>query len=375
MKFLSYNFRRGSVGENNYLGKYLEKHGFERIFERPVDPYLIVAHTTGNNFNWFPLGTDHLDKNILRDLKNGKAGLILNSDCHTFSLNKTFQRDINPPIIKYIKKTAEVFQIEPENIVYIDQNFKVENVLKKSNLTGFWFNPWEHHIKFYGDVSKLKNDIKNKISREKKFLYLGGKAREFRLRFLFDLLKIKNFKDEAYYSTASGNFLETDTKTPRHMPEQILDIINVGDSQDQDGVYISHYHTNSYFNIVPMSYFYTNHSQLEINEKLFKPIAAMQPFIILGEPGTLRALKTIGYKTFNEFIDESYDDELDDAKRYKKILLEINKLASLNDQQLKEMLYDMFHILDHNFNTLTDKFNGHNYDLANKIKQKFVHIT
>jgi len=54
-----------------------------------------------------------------------------------------------------------------------------------------------------------------------------------------------------------------------------------------------------------------------LTEKTFKPIALGMPFIIVGTQGSLRYLRSYGFKTFGDLWDESYDDEPDDSRRIK----------------------------------------------------------
>lgn len=51
-----------------------------------------------------------------------------------------------------------------------------------------------------------------------------------------------------------------------------------------------------------------------LSEKTWKPIIAKQVFIIIGPQFTLQYLRNLGFKTFSDFIDESYDT-LDDNER------------------------------------------------------------
>lgn len=85
-------------------------------------------------------------------------------------------------------------------------------------------------------------------------------------------------------------------------------------------------------------------------EKTWRPIAAKRPFIIVGSFRFLDNLKKMGFKTFNHYWDESYDD-FGEADRIVSIQNTINQIAQWDLQQLTEMLNDMQHILDHNLKT------------------------
>ena len=68
-------------------------------------------------------------------------------------------------------------------------------------------------------------------------------------------------------------------------------------------------HLDCFLNIVTETLF--NSESIFISEKTYKPIYLCQPFIIFGNPHTLKKLKQLGYKTFDKWIDESYDNEPD----------------------------------------------------------------
>jgi hypothetical protein len=48
--------------------------------------------------------------------------------------------------------------------------------------------------------------------------------------------------------------------------------------------------------------------QLFVTEKTFKPIAFYHPYMICSQPGVLKFLKNLGFETFDNLFDESYDN-------------------------------------------------------------------
>jgi len=91
-------------------------------------------------------------------------------------------------------------------------------------------------------------------------------------------------------------------------------------------------------------------SKLHLTEKIFKPIVAKRPFILVGAPGNLAYLKSYGFRTFDQWIDESYDQETDHYMRIEKITEELAKLCTLEPANLIMMHQDMQEILEYNFN-------------------------
>jgi hypothetical protein len=91
-------------------------------------------------------------------------------------------------------------------------------------------------------------------------------------------------------------------------------------------------------------------------EKIMIPILFKKPFLNLGPLNGLEILKSYGFKTFDSIIDESYDKEVDLDKRMDMVLNEIERLSSVNLNEIKP-------ILDYNYNLLLD---------MNTNKKKYV---
>jgi hypothetical protein len=90
----------------------------------------------------------------------------------------------------------------------------------------------------------------------------------------------------------------------------------------------AHY-TQSYCNIVLETHFDADQSGgAFLTEKTFKPIKHGQPFVIVGAPGSLAALRSLGYRTFDHMIDNSYDLETNNTQRWIKIKSAINQIKS-----------------------------------------------
>jgi len=91
-------------------------------------------------------------------------------------------------------------------------------------------------------------------------------------------------------------------------------------------------------------------SKLHLTEKIFKPIVAQRPFILVAAPGNLAYLKSYGFRTFDRWIDESYDKETDHYIRIEKITEEIAKLCAREPADLIMMHQEMQETLEYNFN-------------------------
>ena len=77
------------------------------------------------------------------------------------------------------------------------------------------------------------------------------------------------------------------------------------------------------------------------------------PFIIVGSPGTLKELKSYGFKTFSDFWDESYDEIENPNDRMIAIFKLCKSLINTNHNEWKVMFDKLIPILKHNRNLLT----------------------
>lgn len=111
---------------------------------------------------------------------------------------------------------------------------------------------------------------------------------------------------------------------------------------------------DNFWQVVTETVFYEK--KLHLTEKIFKPIVTRRPFILVAAPGNLNYLKTYGFKTFSNWIDESYDDETDNDKRLAMITEEIKKLSNLSVSQQQQMFAEMQEVLEYNFHHFYTRF-------------------
>jgi hypothetical protein len=110
--------------------------------------------------------------------------------------------------------------------------------------------------------------------------------------------------------------------------------------------FIPDYFYTALWNIVTETNFYEE--KLHLTEKVFKPIVVKRPFILVSAAGNLEYLKSYGFKTFDRWIDESYDFESDPDLRLEMIMNEIKKLCKLSKSELDNMYQEMQSVLEYN---------------------------
>ena len=123
----------------------------------------------------------------------------------------------------------------------------------------------------------------------------------------------------------------------------------------ENGISVSHsipinIYNNSWYSIVAE----TNPSQSNfLTEKTGKPLLEKRLFVLFGSQGLLARLHEQGYQTFDRVIDERYDQEPNDIKRWGMAFDQIIKLSIADHEQLYHKIKP---ILDHNHTRICDHY-------------------
>lgn len=111
---------------------------------------------------------------------------------------------------------------------------------------------------------------------------------------------------------------------------------------------------NAFVHVVTETVFY--HEKQHLTEKIFKPIVAERPFMLVGAYKNLEYLRGYGFKTFDRWWSEDYDLETDSEKRISMIVKELKKFISQPEWRLKEIYQEMKPILDYNRQHFWEEF-------------------
>jgi hypothetical protein len=140
------------------------------------------------------------------------------------------------------------------------------------------------------------------------------------------------------------------------------------DQHNDHHLHVPEHYTQSYCHIVLETHFDADQSGgAFLTEKTFKPIKHGQPFVIVGAPGSLQALRDLGYRTFDHAIDTSYDLETDNTRRWQKIMQTIQQIQAQDpDKWFVSCLDDVIHNQQH--------FLSSKHTRLNRLYDKLLHI-
>lgn len=95
-------------------------------------------------------------------------------------------------------------------------------------------------------------------------------------------------------------------------------------------------HHNSYINIVTESLYDDKFDVIHITEKSFRPFFFYQIPIIVASHNHIKQMESeFGLDFYRDLIDHSYDDEINEILRFKKISLELQRLHSIKNDVIK----------------------------------------
>lgn len=83
-------------------------------------------------------------------------------------------------------------------------------------------------------------------------------------------------------------------------------------------------------------------SRWHLTEKALRPIACGKPFMLVATAGSLKYLRSYGFETFGDLIDESYDLETDPVARLNAVIQEMTRISSLSPSD-KIVLWNQLH--------------------------------
>ena len=85
-----------------------------------------------------------------------------------------------------------------------------------------------------------------------------------------------------------------------------------------------------------------------ITEKTWKPMAMQHPFVVLGEPGTLQHLHSLGFETFENLWSEDYDTTQSTDRRIAQIVENVVQydMAPLDKLTLKKIKHNRNHFFN-----------------------------
>ena len=105
------------------------------------------------------------------------------------------------------------------------------------------------------------------------------------------------------------------------------------DEHNSHWLHADHLYSDSYLSLVLETLYDAEQSGgAFLTEKTFKAVLNAHPFVIFGCPNTLATLRSLGYRTFDPVIDNSYDAVVDNTLRFETTMHTVQQLLAGNMQ-------------------------------------------
>lgn len=388
MNFLSIS--ELSMGDDGYITTKTIKN--EENFFYTIHPFGDVYTSLGKNSNY------HENVGVFDNISE-KAKKFSHSKNFFIIFDYSTEGDINSDIFFHIHKQCEENNINIENVIVISSahntfdlynNFYVKEKNPQKKLKAVFY-PWsllskskntykllfEDSLIEFGSI-KNQNSLMNESevflkNRPKKALCLNRRLSHHRI-ILISLLLNENIENNSLISFDTDMLFSDNIITDiilentditqsflndKHLKQKCVNGFrkmkkikkNVVDYDDIQGVWGFAFeqkenYTKTYFSIVTETLFYRPGNY--ISEKTWKPIAHLHPFVIVGRPYTLKFLKELGFKTFLDFWDESYDNEETNSVRMEMVYKIITNLLNMTTSDWDIMYEKLIPILIHN---------------------------
>jgi len=170
-------------------------------------------------------------------------------------------------------------------------------------------------------------------NKKKDFLYLNGKPHPFRVFLMKELMDNDLLTNSVWSANSpSHSWINYEQKLPvdYEWPEWRGKIVDGYDDTTRK-VYHPMYN-DTICSIVPETL--ADNDCHYITEKTCKPLMAEHLFVILSGAGFLKNLRNLGFKTFHEHFDESYDDCLNLHDRIQKIVSTLKQIKNMDADAL-----------------------------------------
>ena len=209
-------------------------------------------------------------------------------------------------------------------------------------IPGFAYFP-DHELLYWHRNQAIPPTPVHTNRRLRDFTVLSRTHKWWRATAMTDLHR-KGLLNNSYWSygtdiatdeAETDNPIEVDTLKIRTDIKQFLsngpyscDALTHEQHNDHHLIETNHF-TDSYCNIVLETHFDADGSGgAFLTEKTFKAIKHGQPFVVVGCPGSLSALRDLGYRTFDHAVDNSYDTIQDNTERWIAVRKTIAQLKS-----------------------------------------------
>lgn len=374
--------RHTELSENYFIQRrdILKKVGNLKTFIDKGEKFIYPLYIGQSNLFLQDIPTPPLE--VQKEVRNNKGVILF------LYLNEgNFYKDRD---IKLVEDWCKSCSFTKDNVYFFTSNLLINNI-KSKHISFVGLNYFESHIwhipsitrdfpnrvENYRSTELTKYQNKVKVKTPHTFLSLNRQPRDNRI-FLATLLKSCRSTSAKTLLSLGNEKLRPQSFDLSRLPfnldviKDIRDLKNISEyvshtfNELKKGLYVdiknlqkinTHSQFEELFNTSSISIITeteTDNRTIFFSEKTFRPITAFHPFFLIGSKNSLKHLRSLGYKTFSKWWDESYDNYDNVYDRIYYAFKEIQRLSYMNQGAILEIIKDMEPTLIHNFNNFFD---------------------
>jgi len=345
----------------------IEQNSSVTWFNSPVTDYCKLYKSFNIPKKTYIFSSQHhfediiLNEKIINNLKNNNAYIIFLEDVEYSTWSS----------ISY-KFTTLSKIIPKQNICILTANLMFDDIKQCPYKTFYHCNYFN-----YSKTQYLKKQNYLKLNKyNKHFNYLAKRYSYDRHYFYFLLEKFKLTEKGNISYNLTDNILNDDSDLKflsfikKHLNQKDFNtflefkdtslsldnsIIELRQEQDNDPSFIKFLSpSDALLDVIIESN--TDSGILFLSEKISKTILCKKPFLLLGNPNSLKALKHFGFMTFDKIFDESYDSIHNKLFRFNTVFKQLKSFCDTDIETAQKLINDVQDVLDYNYNHFLNSF-------------------
>lgn len=363
--FIRYFINSYSINDDNRIK--IKRYSLTEINDRVNENFYYFV--CNGNINLNDLIESIFNKSIIQNLKKYKNFHIIFFSHHECDTKNGFI-ELN----YFLNKN----KINSNQIIIINNNSKLKDYVTELNSNIKIHNTSYLPIVVSSGLFLNNNDYKYNNSIKEKFFMCFNRGPKIHRLSLLVFMKKNNLLDDSNWSYIPITSYSLEYEKLLNYDEYINEIeyfnnlkLKISDTEINDLEFnenneikiinskylnvlsppeISNNYKNSYINIVTESQFLSEFNVIHITEKSFKPFFYYQFPIIVATHHHIKTLREkYDFDFFDDLIDHSYDNEINDSKRFKMICKEVKRLHE-NKNSIINFYYKNYERLNNNKN-------------------------
>ena len=218
-----------------------------------------------------------------------------------------------------------------------------------------WGQPW------------LRYQLDHDVKREKDFLCLIMKRplRRHRDIVIEEMQKLDCFRNAIVKNNPRSHNGERDVVEREDLVQSFGDNIYQVENSWFDRWPSTYLYRQTHFEVVGETFGEMGEDAFFPTEKIIKPLVMCHPFVVAGSYRFLHHLRQYGFRTFGDFVDESYDEEPDMEIRMGMVAQQVKHICDTGAERFYSMTRE---ICEHNYNRICDFEGRAKADMWKKFK-------